>query len=188
LLFTEGGKIFNPTVSFPSKNNQFQIIMKKNLLFAFLLFSVSAFSQKALPNVDIKTLEGKTINSQTLSQKGKVTVVSFWATWCGPCKKEMDVISPKYSDWQQKYNMELIAISIDNAQGLPKVKPMVAQKGWKYKVLSDVNSQLLQNVGGQSVPYTVLLDKNGNIVYTHNGFISGDEIELEKKIEQYSKM
>jgi cytochrome c biogenesis protein CcmG, thiol:disulfide interchange protein DsbE len=162
--------------------------MKKRLLFAFVILSVSAFSQKALPSLDLKTLEGKTINSQTLSQKGKVTVLSFWATWCAPCKKEMDEISPKYSDWQTKYNMELVAITIDNAQGLPKVKPMIAQKGWKYKVLSDVNSQFLQNLGGQSVPYTILVDKNGNIVYTHNGYKPGDEIELEKKIEEYSKM
>jgi cytochrome c biogenesis protein CcmG, thiol:disulfide interchange protein DsbE len=161
--------------------------MKKILLFTNLLLAVSAFSQKALPSIDLKNLEGKTINSQTLSQKGKVTVISFWATWCAPCKKEMDVISPKYADWQKKYNMEMVAVTIDNAQGLPKVKPMVAQKGWQYKVLSDVNSQFLQNVGGQSVPYTLLLDKNGSIVYTHNGYKPGDEAELEKKIEEYSK-
>ena len=162
--------------------------MKKRLLFAFLLLSLNAFSQKVLPSLDLKTLEGKTVNSQTLSQKGRLTVLSFWATWCAPCKKEMDAIAPKYSDWQKKYNMDLVAITIDNAQGLPKVKPMVAQKGWKYTILSDINSQFLQNLGGQSVPYTLLIDKKGNIVYTHNGFIPGDDIELEKKMEEYSKL
>ena len=161
--------------------------MKKISIFTLLFASFTAFSQKALPSIDIKTLEGKTINSQNLGKSGKVTVLSFWATWCAPCKKEMDEIAPKYSEWQKKYNMELIAVTIDNAQSLPKVKPLAAQKGWKYTVLSDVNSQFLQNLGGQSVPYTVLLDKNGSIVYTHNGYKPGDELELEKKIAEYAK-
>ena len=161
--------------------------MKKILFFTLIFASFTAFCQKALPSIDIKTLEGKTINSQKLGKSGKVTVLSFWATWCGPCKKEMDEISPKYGDWQKKYNMELIAISIDNAQNLSKVKPLAAQKGWKYMVLSDVNSQFLQNLGGQTVPYTNLLDKKGVIVYEHNGYKPGDEIELEKKIAEYAK-
>ena len=83
--------------------------------------------------------------------------------------------------------MEWVAVTIDNAQSLPKVKPLAAQKGWKYTVLSDVNSQFLQNLGGQSVPYTVLLDKKGTIVYEHNGYKPGDEIELEKKIAEHAK-
>jgi cytochrome c biogenesis protein CcmG, thiol:disulfide interchange protein DsbE len=161
--------------------------MKKLFVFTLLFTSYTTFCQKAIPSVDIKTLEGKTINSQKLGKSGKVTVVSFWATWCAPCKKEMDAIAPKYADWQKKYNMELIAVTIDNAQGLPKVKPLAAQKGWKYTVLSDVNSQFLHDLGGQSVPYTVILDKKGSIVYEHNGYKAGDELELEKKIAEYAK-
>jgi cytochrome c biogenesis protein CcmG, thiol:disulfide interchange protein DsbE len=161
--------------------------MKQLILTALLLVSINTFAQKALPNVDIKTLEGKTINSQKLGQKGKVTILSFWATWCAPCKKELDIVTQKYAQWQKDYNVELIAVTIDNAQGLPKVKPMVAQKGWQFTVLSDVNSELLNGLGGQSVPYTVVMDKNGKIVYEHSGYKAGDEIELEKKVAELNK-
>ena len=161
--------------------------MKNCLTISLLLTTAFLYAQKAMPNVDLKNLEGKSVKSQSLAPKGKVTVVNFWATWCIPCRKELDEIAKSYPKWQKDYNLEFVAVTIDNAQGLPKVKPMVAQKGWKYTIISDTNSQLLNSLGGQSVPYTVLLDKKGNIVYEHNGYKSGDELELEKKIAEYSK-
>jgi cytochrome c biogenesis protein CcmG, thiol:disulfide interchange protein DsbE len=162
--------------------------MKKTLLFAILLMLVNQLNaQKTLPSISLRTLEGKAIDSKNIPTKGKITILSFWATWCAPCKKELDAISKSYAQWQKDYDVELIAISIDNAQGISKVKPLVAQKGWKYRILSDENSQLLNSLGGQSVPYTLLLDKNGTITDIHNGYISGDEKELEHKIAELSK-
>ena len=78
----------------------------------------------------------------------------------------------------------MVAVSIDDSQGLPKVKPLVAQKRWQYNVVSDVNSQFLQQLGGQNVPFSVLLDKKGNIAYIHNGYKQGDEIELQKQVAE----
>jgi thiol-disulfide isomerase/thioredoxin len=160
----------------------------KYLFFTLSIFlNVQLSAQKSLPDVAIKTLEGKSIKARDIQTKDKITVISFWATWCAPCKKELDAIKPKYEKWQKDYNLDFIAISIDNAQGLPKVKPTLAQKGWKYTVFSDVNSQLMQSLGIQGVPYTLLLDKNGNIVYEHNGYKEGDEVELEHKIATLSQ-
>jgi cytochrome c biogenesis protein CcmG, thiol:disulfide interchange protein DsbE len=157
--------------------------MKKTLIVLFCTtLSFSIFGQKTLPDLTIKTLEGKSVNVRTLAQAGKVTLINFWATWCGPCQKELNNLSSKYAGWQKDYNFNLVAVTIDNAQGLPKVKPLVAQKRWKYTVLSDVNSQFLSQLGGQNVPFAVLLDKKGNIVYTHTSYKEGDEIELEKQV------
>jgi cytochrome c biogenesis protein CcmG, thiol:disulfide interchange protein DsbE len=158
----------------------------KKLIF-FLIYStltVSVLAQKALPDLTIKNLDGKSVNVRTLAQTGKVTLISFWATWCAPCQKELNNLSKTYAAWQKDYNFELVAVSIDNIQGLPKVKPLVAQKRWKYSVVSDVNSQFLQQLGGQNVPFAVLLDKKGNVIYTHNGYKDGDEIELQKQIAE----
>lgn len=161
----------------------------KKIILVLALFQIihTVSAQKTLPAISIRTLEGKTVEAKDIPAKGKVTVVSFWATWCAPCKKELDEVAKVYPEWQKNYNVELVAISVDNAQGLPKVKPMIAQKGWKYRVLSDVNSQLISSLGGQSVPFTLLLDKKGNIVDIHNGYKPGDEKELEKKIAEYAK-
>ncbi len=161
--------------------------MKKGIItLVFASISVLAYAQKQLPDINLKTLEGKPINAKQLAQKDKITVINFWATWCAPCQKELTAIAPKYDSWQKNYNAEIVAVTIDNAQGLPKVKPMVAQKRWKYTIVSDVNSQLLAQLGGQNVPYTVVVDQKGNIVYIHNGYKDGDEVELEKKLAELS--
>jgi len=147
------------------------------------LITLQVNAQTKLPSVNVKTLEGKTVNIEEYGKKGKVTVISFWATWCSPCKKELDAIADVYDDWKKKYNIDFIAITIDDARGLAKVKPMVKEKGWEYTILSDANKDLQNAMNFQTVPQTFLLDKKGNIVYTHSGYVAGDEFELEKKIK-----
>ncbi len=158
--------------------------MKRTLvLFAGMLLAVAGYSQsKTLPSVNIKTLEGQTVNVQSLGQTGRITVISFWATWCSPCKKELDAISEIYEDWQKKYNVDLIAISTDDARSAAKVPGVVSEKGWPYRVLLDSNKELSIAANIQSVPYTFLLDQKGNIVYEHIGYAPGDEDELEERI------
>lgn len=157
----------------------------KFLATCFAIFVAAQLSaQNALPSVTLKTLDGKTVNAQELAKRGKPVILSFWATWCSPCKKELDAINEVYSDWQKNYNIDLIAITIDDARALPKVAPMVATKGWSFEILSDVNSDLKRALNFPSVPQTFLLDASGKIAYSHSGYIPGDEEELEKHIKE----
>ena len=162
--------------------------MKLLQLSVFLLFSVSLMANsdpgKKLPSVIVKTLNGEGINIQEYANNGNITILSFWATWCHPCKKELDAIADFYPDWVEDYGVELVAVTIDNARQLSKVKPMVAQKGWEYIILSDANQDLQRALNFQTVPYTFLLDKEGNIVYTHSGYAPGDEYILEEHIQE----
>ena len=158
--------------------------MKNILLFIAFGFFGSLCAQNALPNIEIKNLEGKSINIKELIKKDKVTIISFWATWCSPCKKELDAISENWEEWQKKYNCDLFAITIDDQRSLGKVKPMVDSKGWTFDVFSDSGKLLLNGLSGQSVPFTVVLDKTGNVAFIHNGYTPGDETELESKISE----
>jgi cytochrome c biogenesis protein CcmG, thiol:disulfide interchange protein DsbE len=162
----------------------------KGLLIAVLTFcSISLHAQeaRALPAAELKTLDGKPVNVRDYVGNGKITVLSFWATWCSPCKKELDAIAEYYADWQKDYNVQILAITIDTQRELPKVKPMVSTKGWEYIVLSDAAGQLKNALNFPAVPQTYLVDKNGNIVYEHSGYVPGDELELEKKIKALVK-
>lgn len=150
----------------------------------FVMLSYSLQAQTAFPPVPLKTLDGHAVSAADLCKTGNITVVSFWATWCSPCKKELDAINEVYEDWQKEYDMELVAITIDDARAVTKVRPMVESKGWKFRVLSDVNSDLKRALNFPSVPQTFLLNKEGKIVYTHSGYIPGDEEALEEHIRE----
>ncbi len=152
------------------------------VLSAFTINNVSTTDGNTLPAIDVKTLDGKAINIQDLVGKGKITVISFWATWCSPCKRELDAIAEIYPDWQEDYNVELLAVTIDDSRGVAKVPAMVASKGWEYKILSDSKQELQRALNFQTVPQTFLLNAAGEIIYTHSGYSPGDEYELEEEI------
>ena len=163
--------------------------MKKLLIFtAFLSFSLLSFSQnRTLPKVDLKTLDNNTFNTSDFYNDGKPIVISFWATWCKPCIKELNNIAEVYEDWQDETGVKVIAISIDDARNMSKVKPKVNALLWDYEVYCDPNGDLKRAMGVGSVPHTFLLNKNKEIVYQHTGYKDGDEYDLFKKIDALSK-
>ena len=160
--------------------------------FSLLLIcsSASAQSNKQLPgSLSMETLTGKKVKLKDyVAKKGKVTVVNFWATWCKPCKEELDNINADYlEDWQDDYDIEFIAVSMDNSRTKHKVKGVVDTKGWEYDILCNPDNSAYQMLGFNSCPYTLLLNKDGNIVYKHTGYKPGDEEELEEQIAKASK-
>lgn len=163
--------------------------IKKLTLIAFLglfLMSFTSFND-LFPSVELKSLDGKTVNTDEFINDGKLTVVSFWATWCSPCKRELDAIADIYPDWQEDYDVDLVAITIDNSRQLTKVPGIVSSKNWDYTVLSDSKQKLQRALNFETIPQTFLLDKDGKIVYSHNGYNPGDEDHLEEIIAQYAK-
>ena len=154
------------------------------LSLCLLLISFAASAQERLSKVILKDIEGRTVQTDTISNNGKPLIIAFFAIWCKPCNRELTSIDEVYDDWQQETGVRLVAVSIDQAQNVNKVKPMVDQNGWRYDVLLDANGEFRRSLGIQSVPYTVLLDGQGKIVYKHNGYTDGAEAELYKKVKE----
>ncbi len=137
-----------------------------------------------LPAVTLKTLDGGTVQSETLSNDGKPFIIDFFATWCKPCNRELSAIAEVYEDWQQETGVKIFAVSIDQAQNTHKVKPLVDQNEWEYDVLLDPNSDLLKALGGQMIPFVVVVDGKGNIVSKHSGYTDGGENELIEEVRK----
>ena len=151
--------------------------MKKFLLTALLLLGVTtAFAQ--LPAVQLKTLDGKVINTATLHNDGKPFIISFFATWCKPCNRELNAIHEVYEDWVEETGVKLYAISIDEAQNVQRVKPLVDGYGWEYEVLLDPNSDFRRAMGVPLVPHVFVIDGNGKVALNRSGYTEGGEEHL----------
>ena len=136
-----------------------------------------------VPSVDLKTMNGRQVNFKEYVDNDKYTIVSFWATWCKPCKKELDNLSYLLPEWQKTYDVELIAVSLDDARTSRKVEPFVNGKGWMFDVLLDVNNETKRELNFAAVPYSIIINKEGEIVYKHSGYKEGDEYEMKKKLK-----
>ena len=157
--------------------------MKRYLLIIACIFGALSV-QAQLPKVTLMDINGKAISTDTLSNQGRPFVIDFFATWCKPCNRELDAISEVYEDWQQETGVKLFAISIDQAQNINKVKPLVDNHGWEYDILLDPNGDLKRALGIQMIPFVLVCDGLGNIVYKHNGYTDGCESELIEKVRE----
>ena len=130
-----------------------------------------------MPEWSLKDMEGKTVRSTDL--KGKVVIVDFWATWCGPCRTEI----PNFIALQKKYEKQglvVVGLSVDE-DGADVVKRFARKLGMNYPVLlSDEKTR--EAFGGiEAVPMTFIVDREGHIAKKHLGFTDKDEFEKEIK-------
>lgn len=130
----------------------------------------------------VKDLDGHTVRTTNFDNDGKPMIISFWATWCAPCKKELNNVADVYDDWVDETGVKLIAISIDDSKTKAKVEPYVNQQMWDYEVYLDENGDFKRAMGVNNVPHTFLIDGDGNIVYEHNNYAEGDEDELYEQL------
>jgi len=166
----------------------------KKLLFVSILFlfivSLQAQDQKkqtggSAPEFKLENIDGDYISLKDELGKGPV-LLSFWATWCKPCIEELTKYKDLYDDYKDK-GLKILAISTDDERTVAKVKPFVKSKKYPFTILLDSNSDVARKYYAQNIPYTVLLDKTGNIVYTHLGYMKGDELKLQNKIDELVK-
>jgi peroxiredoxin len=141
---------------------------------------VASAADKAT-DFSLRDVNGKEV---TLSQyQGKVVVMQFWATWCGPCKVEMPHLQKIYSELQDK-GMVVLSVSSDDARTASQVKPFVSKMKYTFPVLLDKESTVVGAYNpSKTLPYLVIIDKNGDVVQRHSGYNPGDEVHVREEVE-----
>ena len=156
---------------------------KRFCLVVLLLLGVFV-SYAQLPSVTLKDINGKTVDTAKLQNDGKPFIISFFATWCKPCNRELKAISEVYADWQDETGVKVIAVSIDQAQNVAKVKPLVDGYGWEYEVLLDPNSDFKRAMGVNMIPAVFIIDGDGKIAESRSGYTDGSESHLIDKVRE----
>jgi cytochrome c biogenesis protein CcmG, thiol:disulfide interchange protein DsbE len=158
----------------------------KKTLFLIAIFILANLSLKAQNFTDF-TLNDLSDNEVTLSkllEKGPV-LMSFWASWCEPCKEEMRLTNQIFEKYKDK-GFTLLAVNEDNQKSLSKVKSYIEAKGYKFTVVLDTDKKVYESYWGNAdlqLPFSLLIDKNKNIVAKHAGFLPGDETKIEEEVK-----
>ena len=161
--------------------------MKKVALFLFALvagLALNAQNARLPENVTIRTLDGQAVNASAMIDGEHPIILSFWATWCKPCNRELNAIREIYSDWQEETGVKLVAVSIDDARSAARVKPHVDGNDWPSEVYLDQNSDLKRAMNVVNVPHTFILNGEGEIVWQHTSYVDGSEEELIEEVRK----
>ncbi|HEX2540129.1 MAG TPA: TlpA disulfide reductase family protein [Caldimonas sp.] len=138
--------------------------------------------QSSAPDFTLRTMEGP--NLRLKEQRGRVVMVNFWATWCGPCRQEM----PQLERLHRKYKstgLVLLGVNVDDD---PKKAAEVAAKlGVSFPMLYDTDKAVSKLYDLATMPSTVLIDRDGTVRYVHRGYFAGYEENYEKQIRELLK-
>ena len=156
--------------------------MKKVFFFIlFLLFiSLKSYSQN-YSDFTLQDLEGNDVKLSKLLEKGPV-MISFWATWCSPCKEEMKKLFPVYEKYKDR-GFTYLAINQDNQKSVSKVKSYINANGYSFPVVLDPDKSVFESYSGVGIPYSLLISIDKKIISKHLGYVTGDEIKIESEIK-----
>ena len=183
--FMVGDVLLARLLAIPGKT----IPMIRSLLlgaFAMTVFCGAIFGQ-SLPSTNLKDIEGNAVNTLDLVQEEGPTVFCFWATWCSPCKRELNNYAELYDDWVEETGAKIVAVSIDDMRSMNRVAPYVNSVGWEYDILLDPNREFARALNVNNVPHTFVVNAEGVVVWDHNNYADGDEEELYQELLKLSK-
>jgi len=156
--------------------------MKKILILSALLLSVYLHpSLSQTPYFELRNLDNEWVTFEDVRGEN-LTVIDFWATWCQPCLRSIPELNEIYLEYRDE-GVGFVGISVDGPRNQSKLKPFVSSMGIVYTVVRDINSEVMSEMNVTAVPTLLILDDQGEVVYTHEGYRPGDEDFIRKEIK-----
>ena len=160
-------------------------IFRKLLFVSSSILCISAIlisADNSILNKELTNLKGKKINVADYN-RDSILILSFWATWCVPCKKELPHLNKIYKEYKDK-GVNVVTINQDTPRSLSKVKSFIRSKRYNFPVLLDPDKSFFQRFNASGIPLLIIFDKNGNMIYNHLGYMPGDEKRVKQIIQE----
>lgn len=157
----------------------------KKMLMTLALVLVASVSMAQVPAIKVENKKGEPVNTAELVDGKTPMIISFWATTCKPCIRELDAINDAYPDWIEEADFRVIAVSTDDNRFVSQARALAEGHGWSdFTVLYDKNQEFMRAMNVTVTPQVFVVDKEGKIVYSHTGYTPGSEQELIETIKK----
>ena len=170
------------TRSIPALKRATRVLAALVLLASTGLASAATSVGMAAPDFTLRTLAGSNMRLQ--EQRGQVVLVNFWATWCGPCRKEMPHLN-RIADKYRGSGLVMLGVNIDD--DVRNAAEVATKLGVKFPVLLDTDKKVSRLYDLNSMPSTLVIDRSGRVRYLHRGYQDGYEAQYDKQIRDLLK-
>ena len=160
--------------------------MKRLFSLICLVLAVSSVSAQQLPDVKVENTQGKIVSVRDLAQ-GKPMIISYWSIACKPCIQELNAINDALAEWREEADLEVVAVSVDDARLKASAKAIASSRGWEFICVYDENQDLKRAMNVSLTPQSFVVDGDGNIIFSHSGYTPGSEQLLFDKIVELKK-
>jgi cytochrome c biogenesis protein CcmG/thiol:disulfide interchange protein DsbE len=161
-----------------------RVSMKSLIFLPFLFFSLTLYAEEEAekaPSFSLKSMENKTVYLDSL--RGNYVVIDFWAVYCKGCVLGLDAMKDIFKTYDER-GLIYLAINEDGPRNVSRVPGFVKGHKWEYTILYDPHQEVQQLFGIQAIPEIFIIDKEGNIIFRHNGYKKGDEKLIRDKLEE----
>ena len=153
-----------------NKLNMYKPLLRPLLVIVFAVFACtlhasSALLGKAAPDFTLRSNIGD--NKKLSELRGKVVMLNFWATWCGPCRQEMPKLA-EIKSLHDEYDFELLGINIDEDRA--KALRLAKKLSINFPILFDETKKVSKSYSIDAMPMTILIDRDGTVRYVHRGY------------------
>jgi peroxiredoxin len=163
------------------------MIDRRHLIALAMLAAAGAAKAKAAPNAPAPDFTLRQIDGPNLrlgEQRGRVVMVNFWATWCGPCRIELPHLDKLHAKYRNS-GFLLLGVNIDDDPNAAKA--LAAKMGLKFPVLFDSEKKVVAAYDLNAMPATVLIDRDGKVRHLHRGYKDGVEQLYEQQVRALLK-
>lgn len=130
----------------------------------------SKAKKQKLFNLEISDLNKKDVEINDYTSKSRLTVITFFAEYCSPCQTELDSINKQYIGWKNQFDVNFVAVCVSAQKNITKIQDKAKAHNWGFNILVDDRNEAVNMLRISQIPYTMIVDQNGTIVYQHAGY------------------